>query len=125
MLTIDENIVKVESIWAHLKNPIGRDCVAYHLGIPYEIAHIVLGSEKPNGLSWLDYVRGNIREFGTFIVDGYVASLTRLANKNRGPFQWVIMSVDDVSDESGFICLTGKAERFYPKLGISELKPLK
>jgi hypothetical protein len=125
-IAINGKRVQVATIWAHLKQPVSTDYATYFIGVSCKMAHVVFGTEKPDSLSWADYVLANVHEFGTFVVDGYVKSLTNLAKTSRGPFEWVLITVDDIREETGLICLTGKAERFNnEKFGVPELKCLR
>jgi hypothetical protein len=123
-LTINGERVGVDAVWAHLKKPADKEYPIYHLSVPYAIAPIVFGAEKPEALSWAVHVFQTINEFGTFMVDGYIANLTRFAETKRGPFEWVIITVDQVREEGDLLGLAGRAERFKRELGIPRLKRL-
>jgi hypothetical protein len=122
--TINGEPTEIDTVWAHLKRPSAGPYSAYCLRVSAEIASLIFG-EKPDGLAWEHYIVEHIHEFGTFVVDGYVSTLTRLVGRKRGVFAWVIITVDNVQEESGMICLRGKSEPFKRNLEPPELKPLK
>ena len=116
--TVNGENVEPRRAWVHLKRPARSDYAKYCCAISGDIASSIFGTHKPEGLPWVSYVKELVHEFGTFMMDGYIAELTSWTGKRRGPFDSVIISVDEVFQKEDMIWLTGKAERFDGKLGV-------
>jgi hypothetical protein len=124
ILTFDGQIVNAAQVWVHLQPPKHSAFVPYSIEIPLATANEVFFSRKPDNTSWTDYIWDEIANLGTFVVEGYIKNILRLTQQQRGTFEWVIITVDDVLESDESIRLSGKAVRFLHHKLPPELKTL-
>jgi hypothetical protein len=61
------------------------------------------------------FLRDEVRDYGTFIVSGWFEALKERAAQGASRWEWVIATVDEVSEDGEAIKIVGRAERFEPQ----------
>ena len=123
-LTIQGQRILVGNVWVHLQRPKSAVYAPFTLDVPLSIAQEVFGLRKPELSSRTSQIWSEVTTYGTFIVETYFKNMARLAKQQRGAFEWVIATVDEIVESEDTIHLSGKALPFRRENAIPELKPL-
>ncbi|MGA9772164.1 MAG: hypothetical protein WBV94_24240 [Blastocatellia bacterium] len=104
----------IATVWVHFQEMDRQATVPYRIWVPDMHFHQVFDpyATKAASQTRVEYLNDTIREFGTFIVEGYVENMVQVLGESRKPYQWVIVSVDDIRENESGIELMGKAVRF-------------
>ncbi|MBA4032755.1 MAG: hypothetical protein C0478_17950 [Planctomyces sp.] len=71
------------------------------------------GAERPEALSWPEFLRSEAEEYG-FFVDIWLSVLSKHCPSEVRHWEWVIATVDQISEHEDHIRIAGRAERFEP-----------
>ena len=109
-----KNSASFSTLWAHLQDTPDGTWSPFSILVPEELSEELFdpGRTRDSSVSMPDFVMDQVETLGTFIVDGYVKDLRRLAGETREHYAWVIASIDRVSQNPDGILLEGKVVPF-------------
>ena len=123
-LAINAQRCHLGTVWVHLQRLKSGPVAFYNVDIPLSRAEQIFGARKPEFPSWTNQVWDDIANYGTFIIENYFQDKTKLTNEQRGSYEWVIATVDDIIELEDVIRLSGKAVPFHRDRETPELREL-
>jgi hypothetical protein len=115
-LYIGGNQIPFAAAWVHLKAEPYHS-IDYEVRIPRSLASQVFdpAATRPPEVGWPQFIRSEVDDLGTFIVEGYFRSMKALAPASPElGFEWIITTVDAVREDEHWLIIEGVAERFDP-----------
>jgi hypothetical protein len=116
VIEIDGQKEEAGALWVHFQEPTRSPSFNYRIIVPSEhLRHVFdpLSTGVPDK-PWVEHLNELVGEFGTFVVEGYIANIAKLAGTETKGYRWVIATVDSIRGVAGGIELVGKALRFDP-----------
>jgi hypothetical protein len=102
--------------WVHLK-PHPHEPTGYDVCVPRSLWRSVFGpdTEHVESLNWPEFLLSDVEELGTGMVQVWFHKLSKYSPPAvSSPWEWVIATVDQISEHEDYIRITGRAERFEP-----------
>lgn len=125
--TIGGTPVPFPAAWVKLKvrphEPTGYEVVVPHLLWP---AVFDPGAERAESQNLPDFLRSEMEELGSMIVRCWFSVLSKYSpSPEVDRWEWVIATVDEISEHVDRIRISGQAERFEPqRFAPLALRPL-
>jgi len=112
-LTIGGTPTPFAAAWVQLK-PRPHEPTGYELCVPRSLWPAVFdpGAEREESLSWSEFLRLEVEEYG--FVDVWLSVLSKYCPSEVDRWEWVIATVDQISEHQDHIRVAGRAERFEP-----------
>jgi hypothetical protein len=93
--------------------------VCHRISVPLGFAQQLFDPffTKTASMNWPAFIQVQVRDLGTFILEGYVESMKELVGNNlENSWEWVLATVDDVRQSEDAIEIVGRALPFDPSL---------
>ena len=115
--TIDNTPTPFGAVWIHLKGEPRGATKPYSVFISTEFLARIFDphGRKPTEQAWHEFIFADIKEQGTWFVQGYFESLMKLNGEMDKHIQCVLATVDDVRQDSAGIVITGLVEEWCPE----------
>lgn len=112
--TIGGTPVPFAAAWVQLKSR-PHEPTGYEICVPRSLWPAVFdpGSERAGALGWAEFIRSEGEEYGYF-VDSWLSVLSKHCPSEVRHWEWVIATVDMISEHEDHIRIAGQAERFEP-----------
>jgi hypothetical protein len=118
-LQIDGRELGFEKLWVHMQDPHRASPVSYRISVPLAAAQEIFDPyyTKAVDKDWTMFIRDQIRDLGSFILDGYIDGMKAIiGNDRKSAWEWVVATVDDVHQSENAIEIVGQAVPFDPSL---------
>jgi hypothetical protein len=111
--TIGGATVPFEAAWVQLK-PRPHEPTGYELCVPRSLWLDVFDpdAERRESQNWSEFLKLEVEEYG--FVDLWLSVLSEYFPSEVDHWEWVIATVDQITEHSDHIQITGRAERFEP-----------
>src|ERR1044071_2881483 len=109
-MLVNGTSVSFGEIWVHLKSAPPQGAVPLTVFIPANCFEAATGEAQLKVLeeSRADFLRRQIRDFGTFIVEAYFKKLREIVGDRSLKKSWALVSVKGVEENSdGVILISG------------------
>ena len=115
-LEIDRKITRLSSVWVHLKRECRLRPAPFRVTIPPSYIRTIFDpyNTKPEITSWSEFIKEQIESLGTFILEGYFKAMTLVVGDEKAKYEWVIVKMDQIEENTEGIELMGQAEPFEP-----------
>jgi hypothetical protein len=116
MLVIDGAPAPFFAAWVHLKQR-PQEPVSYEVRVPRSLWAPVSDptGRRPEDIGWPEFLWSDLCDLGTFIMEGWFRALAKAALSGAPCWEWVISTVEEISQDGDIIRLVGRAERFEPQ----------
>lgn len=116
-LRINGGLVDLGTVWVHLQDVDALEARGYQLLVEKVDAADVFstGDEYFNDDALTKHIQESIREFGTFIVEGYFLNALRRCDSQRHECKWVIATVKSIKASAAGVTIVGSAVKFGEK----------
>lgn len=124
-LKIGGRSVPVGQVFVHLQKPWRLPPAPFVLFVPTSRLqgifdpHHICPPEVPIDAFLTDL----IAEHGTFVLEGYMEGVRKAVNSARGPFEWVIATVDRMESNDDGLLLSGEAIPWAPEAYEAKPRP--
>ena len=114
-IVIGVTTIPFAAAWVHLKSRPLRP-VGYEIRVPRSLWEFVFdpGARKPESCGWTEFLWSDLRDLGTFIMDGWLKSMAEHSPSAACHWEWVIATVDAIGEDGDALRIAGRAERFDP-----------
>jgi hypothetical protein len=113
--TIGGTPIPFAAAWVHLK-PHPHEPTGYEVGVPRSLWSDVFDpdTEQAGSLNWPEFLRSDVEELGTGMVQIWFNKLSKYSPSDVRHWEWVIATVDQITEHEDQIRIAGRAERFEP-----------
>lgn len=115
ILEIDNKPENFSCVWVHLQDIEVIKFMPYKIVVPHSCFYKVFDPyhTKKETESRKTFVRRDIEDLGTFILEGYIKTMASSLGEDKTYYKWVIATVD-VIEENDCLKLIGKVVPFQP-----------
>lgn len=116
-LTIGARPIPLSRVWVHLQDPWRLPPEPFVLFVPKSRTVEIFDPHHrcPSDVPLDAFVANDIADLGTFILEGFMKRVREAGKSNRGPFEWVIATVDRVEANEKGMSLIGQAIPWAPE----------
>ncbi|MBS1813195.1 MAG: hypothetical protein JST84_33825 [Acidobacteria bacterium] len=104
-------------LWVHLQEEDQHNYSNFIIHIPSVHINAIfdpfqLKSERQD---WGEYIRNNIKEFGTFVLEGYIKLMREIGSSSVTSYFWVLSSISEIYETKDGIEIKGRVVPFIPR----------
>ena len=96
----------------HVQDADSQLNVPYLVEIPNQYLDAVFDVDIGQGESWSDFLRDEVADLGSAMLDGYFLKMAQISGKVREKCSWVIATLDKVIERDQAVELHGRALPF-------------
>jgi len=104
----------ISKVWVHLQDVKTSHADIYKIQVPKSILRSIFDpyDSKSETITWSVFIQTQIEDLGTFIVEGYLQSMTKINGESKSPFYWVLATIDKIEETDEGVELIGKVLPF-------------
>ncbi len=111
---VNEKEIQFGQIWVHLKSELPHEAQPIKIEIPSSDIHAIFDDTNMKGEheTWPQFIQGKVTALGTFILEGYLDEMRKVAHEGLARKKWVLIRLGNIEETDDGLTLHGFVEQF-------------